>query len=359
LKKVLICSHEYPPRLGGAGGVAQQLANFYFKNGFDVTVLTKKQNLKVDDEQFKRLEVKIYGKLWFIFYPIFFLFHNFKQYDLIILNDSAVIYSAGLTFSKDTFSKTLVYNHGVEKHIVNFEFFHYLIGFKYFFLKSLENCKKIISVSDFIKEKFFTKERAYLKDKVEVVYNGVDTNHFFYIKSDLKHNLGISEEKIVLLTVGRFTKKKGYDTKLAIFEKLLKINSNYIWVIIGDGDYKNIFSQSIKIKNLEENTLILGAKSKNELKYYYSISDFFWLLSDYEEAFPLVYFEAMACKSIPIGWNKAGVREVINNEYGLLANSENQVIDFIINDFKHIDKDLLPQKVINMNDAYKRLLELM
>lgn len=356
MKKILIFTHEFPPRLGGAGGVALQLANYLNNTKYDVTVVTSKRKHS-SQYNFKLIEIYTFSKLWFLNYFLFFKLHNLKQYDYIIINDGGAIYSAGLSFHKEALQKSIVYVHGVEKYLKQDKLFLKLMNFKSIYLKVFEKSKKIITVSDFIKDLFFQNELKQFLKKVETIYNGVDTKCFHYVDNNILSKYELSVNATILLSVSRLTKDKGYLTKLKFFEKLLKINKNYIWFIIGDGSFKIEFDKIIKTKKLDRNIILLGKKNKEELKYFYSKADFFWLLSDLEESFGLVYLEAMACKCIPIGWNKAGVKEVIQNGInGCLANSEDEVIEFIRSGYKQIDRENLSNNVIRIEDNYDKVL---
>ena len=355
MQKILIFTHEFPPRLGGAGGVALQLADYFYKYHYDVTVVTQKRN-NIIDYKFKIIEVPVFTKLWFLSYFTFFKFYNLKQYDKIIINDGGAIYSAGISFNEEALSKSIVYVHGVEKYLNEASLFLKILQFKKYYLRVLNKSQKIISVSGFIKELFFKDELEEFLPKVKVIYNGVDKTQFYYKDNSLLDRY-VSPNDIVLISVSRFTQSKGYLKKLEIFEKLYIKNKNHKWFIIGDGDFKDTFTQIVKTKNLEKNIILLGKKSREEIKYYLSKSNFFWLLSELEESFGLVYLEAMACKSIPIGWNKAGVKEVIKNGInGCLANTDDEVISFVLDGYKTIDRENLPNQVIKVEDNYCKVL---
>lgn len=356
-KRILIFTHEFPPRLGGAGSVALQLANYFNHKYYDVTLVTKKRKHDIK-YNFKLIEVNTISRLWFLSYYIFFKFHDLKQYDYIILNDGGAIYSAGLAFSNENLNKSIIYVHGIEKYLDESSIFLKLLNFRKVYLKVFEKSKKIITVSNYIKDIFFKDDIKHFLPKVQTIYNSVDINQFYYVKSNILDNYNLNSKSIILLSVGRITKEKGYLEKLKIFEKLLKIDRSYVWFIIGDGDFKDDFFKIIKDKELTKNIILLGKKDKEELKYYYSQANFFWLLSNLDESFGLVYLEAMACKCIPIGWNRSGVKEVIrNNINGCLANNEKDVVSFIEKGYKNINKELLLSKILNLENPYTKVLD--
>jgi len=254
MKKILIFTHEFPPRLGGAGSVALGLAEYFTNMNYNVTVVTeKRQYNKV--YKFTLIEIATIHKVWFISYYIFFKLHNLKQYDYIILNDAGSIYSAGLSFNINALNKSIVYVHGVEKYLQEENLFLKLLNFRKVYLNVFENCKKIITVSNFIKDLFFKDGLVQFLPKVQIIYNGVDTKQFYQVASNILNKYNISVDSIALLSVSRFTKEKGYLRKLKIFKKLLLKNHNLFWFIIGDGDFKEEFKTIIKKKELDKKFL--------------------------------------------------------------------------------------------------------
>lgn len=329
MKKILIVSNEFPPKLGGAGGVALNLANDFSDLNYDVSVLTTSRS-KNKDSNFKIIYIKKIYKFYFLSYLIYFFKNKLEKYDLIILNDLWGLYSASLIFDKNELKKSVIYIHGIEKYLYKTSIYNKILKIDKILNRSFNQVKGIICVSNFIKEKFFNINLTEHKEKASVIYNGVNLDEMKYVESNLKKELNIKEEQVVLLSVSRFTQKKGYDIKLEILKKLIENKKNVIWLIAGDGDYKKEFEYKIKKEKLESKIILLGAVERRKLAKYYSIADIFWLLSEYEEAFPLVYYEAKACGAYPIGWNKSGVKEVIIKGHGFLADSAQEVIDKIL-----------------------------
>lgn len=353
-KKYLIFSHEFPPRIGGAGQVALDLATVLTRFGHDVTVLTQHYDT-FDEYNFKIIRVNTYNKAWALRYPIFLLFHDLEQYDQIFLNDAAAIYSGGLVFSKKIFCKTVVYLHGLERYFFSKHFYSKLILFDRFYLSSLINCKKAIAVSDFLKNRFFDTSviLSPLKKKVEVVRNGVDTSFFFY------EDVGVLEEykknnSVTILSASRLVEGKGYYKMLVYFKYLIDSGCDYKWFIVGDGPYKEFIENFVTENGLENSVFLLGQVQKSKMRYYYSSCTYFWLLSDLEESYGLVYMEAMACRCIPIGKNSCGVKEVIKNgTNGFLVNDVSEVGIILSQNISDDFVKKLPSYVNAVEDAYK------
>lgn len=351
-KKILIFSHEFPPFGGGAGVVAKDYAQRFTNDGFDVTVLTTKRNNVDLNVEYTIKAIKTLQKLWFISY---LKAVDFNNYDKIILNDPAAVYCAGMFFTKKQLEQSIVFLHGSEPENI-FEkpsLFKKVSRFKHFYIKALTHVNKIISVSQFMKQKFLSRTQLYeIENKISIVYTPIDTKIFYQQEDEnFKQKLNIPNDVKVLLSVSRIVEGKGYFEMFEIFKNLLEEDENYIWIVIGEGDYLDKLKELVKNVEIESHVYFLGAVARKELNYYYSNADLFWLLSNFDESFGLVYIEAQTCGCPVIGRNKAGVKEVIHHEKsGFLVNSEVEVLD-ILKDRKYLD--LKQENILRFANKFK------
>ena len=326
-KKILIISHEYPPVVGGAGVVAKDLVKKLLNNNFEVTMVTNYSGRSYEP-QYKLIEVKTIPKIRFYNFWMRIKKLPLESYDKIILNDVGAAMVGSYFFNNDLLMKTVVFLHGSEpesickKPSLWFKF----IGFENRYYNLLNNCSCIIAVSHFMKQKFLKYSEWYnLKYKIQVIYNGIDNNIFYYDPINLYEKLNINTEHKLLLSVGRIVENKGYLDKYNIFKTIAK-ELNYHWIIVGDGKFKSRFREIVIKDGLEEYVHFIGRVDRNQLRKYYSSVDYFWLLSNYEESLGLVYLESQFCLTPAIGRNRAGVKEVIiNNKTGYLINNNSEV----------------------------------
>lgn len=139
--------------------------------------------------------------------------------------------------------------------------------------------------------------------------------------------------KYILLSIGQFIPRKGFDVLLKSCEKL----SNEIGVYIIGGSPTEDYLRLVKELNLQ-NINFLEFKSQEELSKYYQVADVF-ILPTREDIWGLVINEAMAYGLPIITTTKciAGNELIINNENGFLIESEdykslyNNVINLISN----------------------------
>ena len=354
--KILIITYDFLPDTIGAGMVAYLYANHLTELGYDVSVLSKEYSNPVKNTKFHYLQVgnsKLGGHFWLYDWGKYLKNMNLDQYDTIILNQSNLPVVFGKYFGLSVLSKIIVLIQGLEvewlyrNKKMSSAFIHSIFRFEYYHRKCLLNCRKIVSVSEFHKQKVITAANLEcIKDKFEVVYTGIEKNLFYSTMSSFRKENDL-ENKEILVSVSRMVKQKGYLEMFSVFKRVVKRDSSFRWVIIGDGSYLEEFKREVQTDRLSEYVIFIGGKTREELKYYYSMSDCFWLLSNYDECLPLVYLEAQACGIPAIGRNKGGTRETIrNNKTGFLVDTEEECVELILNrSYKNISKKAIKEFV--------------
>ncbi|WP_298973392.1 glycosyltransferase [uncultured Psychrobacter sp.] len=160
----------------------------------------------------------------------------------------------------------------------------------------------------------FENKRAAPKGGMEVVYNGIDLNRFYFdSESRVKiiDELKIENNCKVILTVGRFSDEKDYPNLLkSIFLLKQKVAYPFKLLIAGDGELRHEIENLINDLNLNKEVVLLGRR--NDIPKLMSAADLFVLPSKYE-GFGLVVAEAMACKCLVIATNSGGVAEVVGD----------------------------------------------
>ena len=151
---------------------------------------------------------------------------------------------------------------------------------------------------------------------------------------NIKKKNGIKEEKVIL-SVGQFIYRKGFDLLISMMKTLNRDIGVYI--IGGNPNEKYL---SIKNENQLDNVHFLEFKNSHDLEEYYKIANIF-VLPTREDIWGLVINEAMA-KGLPIvTTNKcvAGLELVENEKNGFIVPVDNEeelkkAIEKIINNKK-------------------------
>ena len=101
-----------------------------------------------------------------------------------------------------------------------------------------------------------------------------------------KHGIG----KKMVLAIGQFIHRKGFDVLLKAWDK--ELDENYSLFIVGGGEEKEKYERYIIDHNLK-NVYLVGFKQKHEIFEYYMAADLF-VLPTREDIWGLVINEAMA-----------------------------------------------------------------
>lgn len=141
--------------------------------------------------------------------------------------------------------------------------------------------KKLIEKKIFYKEKLFFLPDAILNLK-EFVLKKNEKN---IIKDRFKN-------KKIIFAAGRLTKQKNFSYLIDEFESFSKINSNFILIILGDGEDKILLKNKIYNKGLTEKVILEGQVS-NVFKYFKN-GELFILSSLWEEVGFVIVEAAMS-----------------------------------------------------------------
>jgi len=165
---------------------------------------------------------------------------------------------------------------------------------------------RITTVSEWLKKRV---KNSFLSEKrVDVVYNGIDTDNIFYPRDSakLKDKLGI-KSKFIIISVGPdlMSEAKGGKWILEVAKKLS--NMDITFVMIGVDNPEEI---------VRENVVALPKISdQDELAHYYSLGNLF-LLTSHKETFSLVCVESLACGTPVVGFEAGAPSEIVPKEYG-------------------------------------------
>lgn len=185
-----------------------------------------------------------------------------------------------------------------------------------------------------------------------VIRNGIDIQTF--VPSDyyqLQHNLKIEDKKVVLGVASPFIERKGYSD----FIKLRGLLSDaFVTILVG--------VSCSQIRQLPEGIIgIERTESIKKLCQFYSMADVFLNLT-YEDNFPTVNLEAMACGTPVITYNTGGSPESITERTGMVVEKGNldsvvDAIQVIVDKGKKFYSDACRANVMTRFNAQDRFEE--
>lgn len=149
-------------------------------------------------------------------------------------------------------------------------------------------------------------KESYLSDcDMVVIHNGFDNNIFKPTQGNWRKRSYLENKKIILGVAGTWTSTKGLNDLIEISKRM---DDRYKVVVVGVTDDQ--------IKKLPHS--IVGIKrtyNSAELAEIYTEADFF-VNPTYDDNFPNVNLEALACGTPVITYNTGGSPEAINNDCG-------------------------------------------
>lgn len=203
--------------------------------------------------------------------------------------------------------------------------------------KILLNADKIICANNFA-AKIACENFPAIGRKITIANPGIEA-----IKTDSPQNIEKLKEKyflknkIILLSVGRIVKRKGFDSVIEAMPKVLEKIPDLFYVILGNGPELKNCESLISNLGLSGNVKIIKNADNIERDGWYGACDIFIMASkningDFE-GFGIVYLEANSAGKPVIAGDSGGVNDaVIDGINGILVDPENsgQIISAII-----------------------------
>lgn len=201
-----------------------------------------------------------------------------------------------------------------------------------------------------------TRESFLKHYSVEVINNGVDTNIFNPIESDIKKKMGIEGKKVILAVMNVWSKRKGTEYLLKLPSML---NDNEILVIVG------LKPQQLGLLPKEKCLGITRTNNVEELACLYSSADVF-INPTLEDNFPTTNIEALSCGTPVVTFRTGGSVESVTSETGLVVEKKDleglmSAIRLMINNGKAYYEDKCRDKAVkeyNKDLQYLKYTEL-
>ena len=330
MEKILLLTIEYPPQIGGVGR--------YYKNIVDNWPI-KNQIIVFKPKFFKFLWPKWLYSILQIIYTI-----KLKNIKLLLIGQILPIGYIAYFIKKILKKPYVVFCHGMDIGILR--------GRKLFLAKLILNKADLIVANSYYTLNLLNN---LTKNKSKIVT--YPSPNFDLIKYNLqKTSKTKTSNKLILLSVSRFVKRKGIFFVLEAIKDLDFVE----YIIVGKGPQKDKLISFVKRNNLEYKVKIIVSPNDEQLAQLYSTCDIF-ILTPYEpnsgdfEGFGIVYLEAGLFRKPCIASKSGGIKEaVIHKKTGILVDSK---------DIKGIKKAIL---ILSQNknlrkflgdNAYKRIIE--
>jgi len=291
--RILIVTHYFEPHIGGIEIVAYNQAKGLVKMGHEVTIVTSKLKREEAIEQKEGIRIvrvpawNLFEKKFDVPYPIFSprlistLNREVKRSDIIHAHGVLYLGSFISSLLARIYKKPLF----VTEHVG-------FVTYKNSIINAIEKLALhiigliVLRASDaaIVLNASVHKWTKQYKNEVHYLPNGVDLELFGkpteQEKQTIRERYNIPLDKFVVLFVGRFVPKKGFD--ILYNAKDL----SYLLVFVGGGTIPD------HIKS-DDSVRIIGPLPQGDLAMLYKASDVF-ILPSHGEGFPLSIQEAMA-----------------------------------------------------------------
>ncbi len=261
------------------------------------------------------------------------------KYNIIHINSSAFFYILNVLFiaKRRKVKKIVVHSHSVPKMSI---FKKILISIFKPLLMLLTD-EYLTCSKDAIKPVFINNK------KIKIIKNGIDIDKFKYnegLRNKNRKKLKI-DEKIVYGHIGGFDKNKNHLFLIELFNELLKINSNSILLLIGEGKEEENIKKKIKELKINDKVLFLGYI--NNMNEIINTFDYF-IFPSISEGLGIVAIESQTNGVITF------VSDTIPKEVDISSN----LYRFNLNDSKkELANRIYKTKIKNRKNAYKYTIE--
>jgi len=194
----------------------------------------------------------------------------------------------------------------------------------------MKRVKKTVVLNEPLKVKLA--DKGIDKEKLVVIPNGVDVNHFGNFSKNtldkIREKYGIAG-KITVMFAGGIIPRKGGDYLVRAAEMILRDGyEDVLFLLVGSFKYNEEFANKIvryvRSRGLEENVKFTGFVPYEDLKALYQACDVF-VLPSFEEGHGIVLTEAMASGKPLIGSNVGGISAQIRDGWdGFLIEPGNE-----------------------------------
>jgi len=225
-----------------------------------------------------------------------------ESFDLIHAHDW-MTYPAGMAVAAATGKPLVVHVHSTEfdrsgEHVNQMIYDIERAG--------MEQSDKIIAVSHYTRNIIISRY-GIPGDKVEVVYNGVESNGSWSLMTT-----GIDSDEKIVLFLGRITMQKGPEYFLRAAKKVLEVMDNVKFVMAGSGDMMNRTINMAAELGIGNKVLFTGFLRGDEVRQIYQMADLY-VMPSVSEPFGIAPLEAMN-HNVPVIISKqSGVSEVLTH----------------------------------------------
>lgn len=186
---------------------------------------------------------------------------------------------------------------------------------------------RVIANSEFTRDELLRLGVA--PERIVLIYPGVDTERFRpgLPCDDLKASIGLAPDEKLILSVGRLSRRKGFDMVIRSLPELLRQGLKVRYALIGIGEDWDYLSNLARELGVADRVHMLGHVPPDDLPRWYNACDVFAMpnreIDGDTEGFGMVFIEAAACGKPALAGTAGGTgAAVVEGVTGLRVRGE-------------------------------------
>jgi glycosyltransferase involved in cell wall biosynthesis len=174
---------------------------------------------------------------------------------------------------------------------------------------SLRRAAGIIAVAGALKKSMVSLQVP--EESICIIPNGIDTARFHrHDRSTSRKTLRIPDDANVVISVGSLTESKNHSLLVSAFAEVLNNYPKCRLYIIGEGSLRRALENLIRTERLENEIILVGSQSNEQLPLWFSAADVSCLTSC-REGWPNVLVESIACGTPVVATRVGGIPEIL------------------------------------------------
>ncbi len=168
-------------------------------------------------------------------------------------------------------------------------------------------------------------------ERILLIHPGVDVARFHpgLPTDDLRAGLGLQQDECLLLSVGRLSRRKGFDMVIRSLPALLRQGIKIRYVLIGIGEDERYLVDLAHQLGVAERVHLLGHVSPEDLPRWYNACELFVMpnreINGDTEGFGMVFVEAAACGKAVLAGQAGGTGSAVQHrQTGLRVDGSDQ-----------------------------------
>lgn len=154
-------------------------------------------------------------------------------------------------------------------------------------------------------------------ERITLIYPGVDVERFLpgLPCDDLRAAIGLGPEQRLILSVGRLSRRKGFDQVIRSLPRLLAAGQDVHLALIGIGEDRQYLESTAAEAGVAARVHFLGHVAPEDLPRWYNAADLFAMpnreIDGDNEGFGMVFIEAAACARPAIAGRDGGTGDAV------------------------------------------------